>query len=346
MKKVKPKTKEQTVYFLVSNISLGTYDKKFLTNLESLHITLGKPLTTNQAALLDKIILRYRRQLRKLEIDADELIALEWNTKPIPSSPQFTEVHILLVDDELILRSPYKKDFVTEFRSLELSSSWVSEDKFWRMPANSYTLSKVKSCVEKHYTKINYCENLQELLDTIKQYEGPLEWNPTLVYTNGNYIVFATTEVLDEVTKTISFDNSLKSLSRVTALGIKIHESVYNKYLEIYDKADLDFFIEKISEVEHTDSSLCDKITRLEPDIVLMSTLKLYGLSEVKSELEKNNIKCHVVNQYSDYIDTRSYEFPIFIGHGITTKNHSTPIWAKKIIMMVNSHPIKLNERM
>ncbi len=56
MTKVKPKTKEQVIYFLISNISLGTYDKRFLSNLESMNVVAKKPLTTNQATLFEKIM--------------------------------------------------------------------------------------------------------------------------------------------------------------------------------------------------------------------------------------------------------------------------------------------------
>jgi hypothetical protein len=44
MQVLKPTTKEQLIHYLVNHISLGTYDKKFLSNVYEIN----KPLTTNQ----------------------------------------------------------------------------------------------------------------------------------------------------------------------------------------------------------------------------------------------------------------------------------------------------------
>ena len=59
MSKVKPTTKEQLIHYLLHNVSLGTYDNRFLTNIETNFIGAGKPVTSNQSDLLTKITFRY-----------------------------------------------------------------------------------------------------------------------------------------------------------------------------------------------------------------------------------------------------------------------------------------------
>ena len=86
MTKVKPTTKEQLVYYLCHNISLGTYDQRFLDNILRLNITANKPLTTNQSSLFDKIVERYSRQLAKQEIASADMKLLPWILQPIDSS--------------------------------------------------------------------------------------------------------------------------------------------------------------------------------------------------------------------------------------------------------------------
>jgi len=346
MLKVKPKTKEQTIFFLVSNISLGTYDKKFLTNLETMNVTLGKPLTTNQADLLDKIILRYSRQLRKLEIDSDELISLPWTTQPILSSPQFTEVHLFLVDDEIILRSPYKKDFVKEFRTLDISTTWVHGDKFWRMPANTFTFREVKKCVEKHYTKVNYCDALQEFLSQLDIYNDTHCWNPTLYCINGNQIIGGITETLFEAIKDIPNDWTLSSLFRLTRYGIQIDDSVIDMYLEKYDKAEVDFALEDNPRIEKDDNSIVSKLVSIKPDLVVFSVSTSARVrpnipaAEIRSNLEKNNIKCMDSN-ISEVIDIGTSKFPVYITSGIPFTN-LLPRKVAKVVSLVNSNPIDI----
>lgn len=342
MNKVKPKTKEQTIYFLVSNLSLGTYDKKFLNNLEAMNITLGKPLTTNQAALLDKIILRYARQLKKLEIGADELISLPWVTEPIKSSPQFTEVHLYLVDDEIILRSPYKKDFVKDFRSLEVSSVWYAEDKFWRMPANTYTLKQVKTCLEKHYSKINYCENLQTLFANTIPYNDIKCWDPTLYSINNNLMIVCLNEALDIAIKDIKLDYTLSCLYKLTRYGIQIHESVINN-LQGYTKAEIDFALEYNPKIERNDTTLLNKIKLLQPDIVVLATgNRNYDIfPHTKNELIKNNILCEEISFSNHRIDTSNFKFPIVITNGLHISN-LLPGRVGKVVSLVNSNPIDI----
>lgn len=124
MSVIKPSTKEQLIYYLLNHISLGTYDRKFLSNLQTMYMVSQKPVTTNQSRLLSRIILQYKRQLLKHEITVDQANALPWTREPIPSLPEFTETHLILVDDELILRSPYKNIFVKDFKKLDIYGKW------------------------------------------------------------------------------------------------------------------------------------------------------------------------------------------------------------------------------
>jgi hypothetical protein len=142
MIKMVPTSKESLIYYLIHNISLGTYDQKFLHNLVSLNVTKNHPVTTNQAELLDKIVSRYKKQLAKKELDVNELLKLEWNTKPILSSPQFTQAYLSLGEGKIILHSPYKSEFVKEFKRIE-NVSWHRDEKFWSAPANEYMLKLV-----------------------------------------------------------------------------------------------------------------------------------------------------------------------------------------------------------
>ena len=65
---VELKTAEHIAHFMMGNISLSRFDKKFVESLQLL-----KQVTTNQVELFYRIIYKYRRQLGKHELDADKL---------------------------------------------------------------------------------------------------------------------------------------------------------------------------------------------------------------------------------------------------------------------------------
>jgi adenylate kinase family enzyme len=348
---VKPKTKEQLVYFLISNISLGTYDKRFLQNIEDTYVVLNKPMTSNQANLLDKITSRYHRQLAKLEIDSRDLIKLPWTYPPIESLPQYTEVHLDLIDDTLVLRSPYKKEFVTEFKKNEIGSKWDSDSRFWYMTASTHNLKIVNSQIIKHYSKINYSYNLNEFFDSLKQYKNCDYWNPTYKYVNGNFIIVSTNRWLDEAIKDITLDDSLYTLSRLAWHGITIDESVINISKNKYDDRLVDFASNTNPQTELNDNSIIDKLVQTNVDYVLIYYKLSRGnrVHELTNGLKQHEIKYHVYDSNALFPDeTDNYKNPVLICDRRVSnlENEKTKKFAK-VILTVNSKPINIhNETM
>lgn len=343
MSKVKPTTKEQLIYYLISNVSLGTYDRRFLSNLESMFLTNNRPLTTNQADLLNKIVYRYSRQLAKYELSAGELIALPWNKQPIESLPQFTETHLILVDDELILRSPYKGAFVKDFKKLDIQGKWEHDDRLWRIPASTHTLKVVKDCIEKHYTKINYCDNLTSLMQSLESFNDCGSWKPTYKYTNGTFIVSCVNEYLLNAIRDVPFEITLETLAKLVAYGISIDDSVLNKFREKFTDSEINFASSFTSKIEMGDSELGSMLTSLKPDIVLFSEYisgaRAY-LNSVKKYLSENGMKFSDVS-YNKIVDVTQYNYVILVESGISIKQQSLP-YVDKSVQIVVSKPITI----
>ncbi len=310
-------------------------------NLESLHLANSKPLTTNQSDLLNKIILRYSRQLSKQELFAEELVSLPWTREPIPSLPQFTEVHLLLVDDELILRTPYKNTFVKDFKKLDLYAKWEHDDKFWRIPASSHTLSRVDSCINHHFNKVNYCDVLRPMIESLDEFKNT-SWDPVYKVSNGNFYVGSITPMLYDAIEHISFDTTLDSLARIVACGIEIHDSVLEKFREKYTESQIRFAVERVSKIEIGDFQLNSLILDLKPDAVVFmehtATSKTFLLN-TKEFLKTHNIEM-VSMPFSRIVELSKFEYPIIIEPGISHKQ-IVP-YANKIIQMVNSSPIHI----
>ena len=79
-------------------------------------LSANKNITTNQSELLNRITIRYQRQLVRHGLDANKLILLPWTNEPIKSLPQYIEAHVSIFGDTVILNSPYKSWLLCRIR--------------------------------------------------------------------------------------------------------------------------------------------------------------------------------------------------------------------------------------
>lgn len=342
MKIVKPESKDHVIYFLQANISLGTYDKRFLNNLETINLVNKKPLTSNQVILLDKIIKRYKRQIEKLEVSIDDLLTLPWITQPIQSSPQFTEVHLLIVDDSLVLRSPYKKDFVSEFRKLEINPLWHAEDRFWTIQVSTHNLKVIKEVLEKHYNKINYCDTITKLVDGLNVYDGYKYWDPTLVCRNDNLFIYGINPSLYEAMENFDINMNLATLNVVRKYGIEIDESALNKFRELYSADEVEFAVNPTPMIEYDNPTIAQNIKSINADFVLLlernSTSKYFEI--LKENLTKQNISWETYKGLA-VADIKNKHNTVVVAFGTDYKHINTTA-IHKMVTLVNSKPIKL----
>jgi hypothetical protein len=351
----KPNTKEQLVDYLSKYISLGTYDKRFVNNILQLNISSGKSVTTNQSMLLDKIVLRYHRQLAKEELNSKDLINLPWTLPPITSSPIYTEAHIAIMDDTTItIHSPYKKDFVKELRQVDFMN-WDRENKMWSAIASEYTLKKILEIVNSYYDKVNYCPIVQQVIDTAKEYETIKYWNPTLVRLNGNLYVMAANAPLMEAIKHLPLDTGYDSLARLSRMGIRIEPSLIS---DIHDELGgteeamnkLIFSLDPQPKIEISATArLIEYLQLIKADMVLLA--EWFGTNkdivmELANLLKANNIPHKVLKSKSgnlskekSKIDLRKCEMPVKINMSTFTSHGSTKHVAKTI-QIVNSSGI------
>lgn len=349
----KPNTKEQLVDYLSKYISLGTYDKKFVNNLLQLNIASGKSVTTNQSALLDKIVLRYTRQLAKAELSSTELVNLTWTIPPIESSPIYTEAHVSIMDDtKIIIHSPYKKDFVKDLKQVEFMN-WDRENKMWSAVASEHTLKRVLEIVNQYYDKVNYCPIVQQAVDTVKEYESVRYWNPTLTRINGNLYVLAANPSLITAIEHLPLNTGYDTLARLSRMGIRIDPALISDIHDELGGTDevmnkLIFALDPQPKIEITNTDrLIEYLRDIRADMVLLT--EWFGTNksvvmELANLLKANKITHRVLkskagNLSKGEIDLRKCEMPVKINMSTFTSHGSTKHVAKAI-QMVNSSGI------
>lgn len=350
MTKVKPLNQEQLIYYLLQNVSLGTYDKRFLNNTMQLNVTAKKPVTTNQAELLNKITLRYARQLAKKELQATELIALPWSLSPTQSLPEFTEAFVYVEDELLKIRSPYKTEFVKSLRELGYLT-WNREQRTWHSTYSECTLKPVIQLVKYHFNDINFCDEIEGALNTVEEYKDIKYWDPVLVNKNGSLYILAITPSLYEATKHIPLELSVQSFSNLIFHGVGIDSELV---IELHTKMGgtpeaLELIEFAINHTPSMELSSTDKLVKylkaINADYVVLSELfgvNSFHLTNIRTGLSEHNIKHVVIDRkkadMAEILDFKKYKLPIIINTG--TWRYNLNKTAAKMINLVNSQPV------
>lgn len=347
--KTTPTTKEQLVYYMLQNISLGTYDKKFLTNLHDNLVSRKNPITSNQADLLTKITLRYFKQFKKQELDVNELALLSWSTQPVLSSPQYTSAFCAVDDGVLTIRSPYNADFISEIKKMPVMASWEKDTKTWSMPYCEITAKHAIECVTKNYEVINFCPVLTEVIDTFAKYETAKHWDPIYVKVNGNYMVACITKQIHEIIEEVTLDASPATLALLTSLGIHISEEVTNDACENQDKKLIDFATSISSTIvdEKDLETLAEFLKEIKSDFVLIVdtyrekkrtyTQNLFDL------LTRMNVNAQLVSrQDKAELDLSHYNLPVIVNSSLWGMGSFSKIAKCKTVFLGNNNPINI----
>lgn len=354
MTKVKPTTKEQLVYYLLQNISLGTYDRRFLVNLQNIHVTKMDSVTSNQSNLLDKITLRYAKQLRRQEIDANDMVKLPWGIEPIDSIPEFTDAFCTIKDNIIEVRSPYKKEFITDIKKTELNLNWEKTTKIWSAPLCEYTLKHFIDCLDKHYQIVHYCPACVDIINKLADYESATCWNPTYKNINGNYMIAGINKSVNEALDDIPMNLDASTLARLAAAGVSIDPDV--KTDAVTEMWGTDYAIRLVdfaTSTNHTESiDALDNLATMMKDIsvdfvVIAETFRNGSASHVSkliSYLEQNNLNHLLVDKKTDIetIDIKKYKFPVIINTALWGSQRVGNLSPGKMIFLGNNKPIEI----
>lgn len=232
-------------YFLQGKISLSQYDHKFMSNLQMIAHK-DKRITSNQVDLFDKLISKYARQLNKNGLDVASIQSLPWKTEIVTSSEKYTSARVSLESGKLVLRVPFNKKFISEFRNVKLNPfTWVREEKYYSADFDTNALKISYTILPSYFNMVQYSDELSILISNLEQYKSTI-WEPTLVKINGNLLILAVNDILGELVKDIELKEDTITFFKLSQLGIKIHPSL------ITDKK-LQFASESITTIDILD---------------------------------------------------------------------------------------------
>jgi hypothetical protein len=331
--------KEQLIYYMVANLRLSRYDIRFLQNLEKIS-SVKKRITSNQVELVDKLIEKYERQFVKNQMSIKDLAKLPWKTLVVETTDEYTSAHIGILNDNLILKTPYNKAFITAFRNLSQSSFvWDNVNKYYIADLSTFSLKLAFRITAIFFNEIRFSDNVKKILNQQEYYKDVKYWTPTLVCFNGNYMIACTNKALDESIKHITLNTELITLAELVRYGIQIDESIlqtneerfagsYNPKVELNNICDIVPWLQNIK---------CDYVSV--SGIGLSTNLKFKN--DLKQSLEKAGIQYNDAGRFASHMNLSKYKFPVIVKFKLISEDYTN---VAKVIDVVNSQPVNLEK--
>ena len=332
---------ELLAHIVVNNIRYNKYDFKFLNNL-SLLIVRNEYITTNQNELFEKLILKYKKQLKQQGLHSEKLLELKWQTKVVNSGVEFTEAYVKVVGDKLELRLPFNKNLINEIheyvQEIFLGTNdliWVKPKKCYVGTLNTFNLKLIYDIVPKYY-KTNYCTELQPVISQLGMINAKI-FDPTYVKINGNFYILACNQNLLNSIQHIIFDDNPNTLYKLSMYGIKIDDTVMDndRFLNFAGKIEHEFDLDELEDLVN----YCVELGI--HDMYVPNTIN--SMDDVRMELNKykNKINIHVLRSLQLF--TFTSEKPGIILRMRASKGSSLfENIQHKVVTLLNSRPIKL----
>lgn len=255
-------TTRDSVLMLLPQLRLSSSDVQLVHGLISHYIKSNKTLTTNQTLLVDKLVTRYSKQLKKCGMTPECYSNLTWTNEPLPTDAKSTTAIISICNDIINVKTPYKKPYITEIKKSIHGGKWHHETKTWTLPLTPHNLKTIVELTNEHYTNISLDESITKLLNEMNQHSASsIIWNPTLVLTrSGLVLISGINEPLYEATTHLPLNTDCSTLSDFVAYGVDVTQigaciktrllrDLVTKYTSIIEVSDFASVIDYFNEL-------------------------------------------------------------------------------------------------
>jgi len=239
-----PENRDMLHHDLMTKVRLNRYDLKFMSNISVQYLTKDKPLSPGQNDLYEKIVHKYRKQLRKLSVNYRDVLALNWKNGIIALETLNQKTYLRLADNEgtpeIQLYFNFNKNQIEEVRAIvhddagvhlnggvresfgngqKYNFNWNNTDKTWSGPFNLYLFKGVYDFANRIDVKLD--DSVTELVSGIEAVGTEEEWTPGVRIVNGRLYVSHITETMLPILNDIDpCDLSIVNIERLTKLGL------------------------------------------------------------------------------------------------------------------------------
>lgn len=332
------KTKEQLLYYMAGgNIHLSNQDACFFQTLHGI-IFRKKQITSNQVKLFNKLIVKYKAQLKRKGHIANDLLSLPWQTEIIESVPEYTQANLTLKEGVLYLRTPFNKIFIQEFTIKTKINPfvWNRDDRNYQAPFSTYALKLATTITKRFFNTINYCPAVESILTQVPNVGDNLIWRPTLIKTNSGYYIAASNSILNGQLKDVVLNDNPNTLYKLSQLGIDSHPSIigYDGLKEFASEYLYEIDIDHLEKLANWLNQLA--ITQLVVSREIVGSTELG--KEIKAIFGKANIK---LVPYHQYLNSSNIE-PNIILQLLKSSAWRNATSVSKVVVLKNSRPVKI----
>lgn len=330
------KTKEQLLYHcLAKNLRLSNYDYRFLSNLQTM-ITANARVTMNQAALFDKLMRKYSKQLSKIGLQAEDIQQLEWKTPLVESLSLYTSARVNVDGDDIVLKVPFNRQFISHvnMNSKDAKFKFDTVQKEYRAPFTTSALKWACENVPAFFKEVAYCDQISGILNDLSTYTAGF-WNPTLTQVGDMLVVMACNQHTASAISHIPLKNDAITFYQLSLHGVAIDPVLLG------DDPFLVFASSSIASVEITElEQVFDWIKELNCETVAIGRGLTYHAStaSITDSLSQRGITAHASGNLLQPTTFVNPTAVMYLQHARTlmTGTHSYG----KIIMIKDSRPI------
>jgi hypothetical protein len=223
---------------MIPIISLARYDVSVINNLAEQTMILNRAYTDRQAVLAHKLILKYERQLSKLNIDIS----------PVRNKPKF-RLPLRIIDrsrrtwieqDQIMMKFPYEETLVDRIRDEARNSQgnihFDQDQKVWIADLTEYNVNLIYAFSKNFEFEID--ASLADAMATIKEvekspYQIQLTARPEIDIVNASASL---KNYVQDNLGGINTDNLLRLVDHAPILGYSVDPLIQEVFLECKEK--------------------------------------------------------------------------------------------------------------
>lgn len=242
---------------LLSKIRLGRADLRYMVNISNKFISKGLPLSEAQNQLYEKIINKYRKQIRQLGGRYTNILDLPWRHGIITAHQIQQKSFLRFVNHRgevtIELGFAFNKKWIEEIKKIKYDDvgaylskdepgkmngrsydwKWLASEKMYRGPFNVYLFRGIYDWAKRRNIVIDPL--VEEFVDKLNATGDDAAWTPRVENVQGRLYVCGITEsMLPYLDKVDMDDTTPQNVEQLCKLGLKAPKFAggINKYLE------------------------------------------------------------------------------------------------------------------
>jgi hypothetical protein len=216
-------------------IKLATYDVTFVASVAEQTMTLNTPMSDRQAALSEKLVEKYARQMRQHNVEQPNHKTYRYGIRVVDRSSG-----VFIKDDFLHFKFPFNNNIILQVKEFLKTSQgavrWDMETKVWKFALTEYNLSWVVTLATSNSIPVD--AEVRELFDRILEEEKtPFTFELRVGEDQLGYVTNAPDSLNDYLASNVGFDNLFGLVDAAGVCGYTIAPEVEHAIASMHGKS-------------------------------------------------------------------------------------------------------------